>query len=62
MKLKTHKGASKRIKKTSTGKLIYQKPNKRHLLINKSKRQKKLNSSGAALHSTDQAKIRRLLP
>ncbi|MEK7523664.1 MAG: 50S ribosomal protein L35 [Patescibacteria group bacterium] len=62
MKLKTHSGLKKRIKISSRGKMMYQKPGKRHLLINKSKRQKATHNMGAPLHHGDQKKVRHLLP
>lgn len=61
MKLKTHSGSKKRIKITGTGKLVAQKPAKRHLLINKSKRQKALDPRGKMVHSTDLYRLRKLL-
>lgn len=46
MKQKSHSGAKKRVKKTGTGLFVVQKSCKNHLLVNKSKRQKKLNNKG----------------
>jgi large subunit ribosomal protein L35 len=62
MKLKSHSGTKKRVKISARGKMSFQKPCKRHLLINKSKRQKATDNMGKAVHPTDQYKIRRLLP
>ena len=62
MKLKSHSSAKKRFKVTGTGKLIANKAGKKHLLINKSKRQKKLNRSGMGLVRKDQANMKMLLP
>jgi len=46
-KLKTHRGAAKRFKKTATGKIKRHKAYKSHLLTSKSsKRTKKLRKSG----------------
>lgn len=46
-KLKTHRGAAKRFKKTATGKIKRHKAFKSHLLTSKSsKRTKKLRKSG----------------
>ncbi|BBY67305.1 MULTISPECIES: 50S ribosomal protein L35 [Mycolicibacterium] len=43
-KAKTHSGASKRFRKTGTGKIVRQKANKRHLLEHKaSKRTRRLD-------------------
>ena len=62
MKLKSHSGAKKRIKFSSRGKMMADKPSHRHLLINKSKRQKKADPHGKLLDSTDLYKFKRLLP
>ncbi len=62
MKLKTHSAAKKRFKITGTGKLIANKAGKKHLLFNKSKRQKKLHKSGMGLYAKDEANIKKLLP
>lgn len=35
-KLKTHKGTAKRVKKTSTGKLLHRRPTSNHFLSKKS--------------------------
>ena len=61
MKLKTHKGTAKRVKVTRKGKLMFNKAAHRHLLINKTKRQKKFDAMGHAVHKTDVKKIKRLL-
>ncbi len=47
MKQKTHSGAKKRTKITGTGKVMFQKACKNHLLSSKSKRQKKSCRLGA---------------
>ena len=60
MKAKTHSGTKKRVKKTGTGKLIMQKSCKRHLLVNKSKRQKNIKTLG--VDATNVKKLRKLLP
>ena len=46
-KIKTHRGAAKRFKRTGTGKLTHQKKNKRHILTKKSsKRKRQLRQKG----------------
>lgn len=62
MKLKSHRGTKKRVKISGRGKILFQKPGKRHLLINKSKRQKAFQNSGKPAHRSDVAKVKRLLP
>ena len=56
MKHKSHSGAKKRVTKTGTGKYKMQKACKNHLLVNKSKRQKKLSNKGYMVNNTE-AKI-----
>ncbi|MBP9718638.1 50S ribosomal protein L35 [Candidatus Gracilibacteria bacterium] len=61
MKLKTHSGTKKRIKVTKKGKFMSEKPAKRHLLINKSKRQKQVSAMGREIKGPDHRKLARLL-
>ncbi|MGD0500397.1 MAG: 50S ribosomal protein L35 [Bryobacteraceae bacterium] len=61
-KLKTHKGASKRFKKTGTGKIVRAHAFARHILTSKAhKRKKKLHLSVVA-DAADQPKMKRMLP
>lgn len=62
-KLKTNKAAQKRYSYTATGKVKRTKANRRHLLANKTKRQK-LNSRrpGAYADKTCERTIKKLLP
>lgn len=61
-KLKTHRGAAKRFRKTGSGKIKRNKAYKSHLLTGKSsKRTKKLRKSGL-VDSTNEAGINKLLP
>ena len=46
MKQKTHSGTKKRTKITGSGKIMFQKSCKGHLLSSKSKRQKKVSRGG----------------
>jgi len=62
MKLKSHSGAKKRMMKKGKNKFFTQKSAKRHLLSNKSKRQKNLNSRGQAVDDTNMRRISRMLP
>jgi large subunit ribosomal protein L35 len=61
-KLKTHKGASKRIARSGTGKLLRTKGGKSHLRRNKSKATRRLYDNKLVVHPHDQERIRRLLP
>ncbi len=61
-KMKTHRGAAKRFKKTATGKLKRSKAYRGHILTKKSpKRKRKLRKSGLVSKS-DQKRIAQLLP
>src|ERR1700745_3962877 len=61
-KLKTHKGASKRFKKTGTGKVVRNHAFGRHILTSKPhKRKKKLHKSVVA-DAADQPALKRMLP
>jgi large subunit ribosomal protein L35 len=61
-KLKTHKGASKRFKKTGTGKIVRNHAFGRHILTSKPhKRKKKLHQSVVA-DKADQPVLKRMLP
>jgi large subunit ribosomal protein L35 len=61
-KLKTHKGASKRFKKTGTGKVVRGHAFSRHILTSKSRSRKRRLKQGVVADSTDQAKLRRMIP
>jgi len=61
-KLKTHKGAAKRFKKTGTGKVVRYHAFARHILTSKPhKRKKKLHQSVVA-DTTNQPSLKRMLP
>lgn len=62
MKLKSHSASKKRIRITGTGKLRFEKSAKKHLLINKSKRQKELYKGGMPISKGMEKNIRKLLP
>ena len=62
IKLKTHRGAAKRFKITSTGKVMRMHSGKRHLLgTKKPKRMRRLGKS-VVVSPNDAAKVRRQLP
>ncbi len=61
-KMKSHRGAAKRFRKTGTGKLMFQKSNKRHILTKMStKRKRHLRESGV-LAEADAKRVRQMLP
>jgi large subunit ribosomal protein L35 len=61
-KMKTHRGAAKRLRKTATGRITHQKRGKRHILTKKnSKRKRQLRRDGE-LTGGDRARADRLIP
>ncbi len=61
-KLKTHKGASKRFKKTGTGKITRHHAFARHILTSKTRSRKRKLKQGVVADETDQAKLHVMLP
>ncbi|MDP9160482.1 MAG: 50S ribosomal protein L35 [Acidobacteriota bacterium] len=61
-KLKTHKGAAKRFKKTASGKVKRGHSNLRHILTSKSKRRKKKLGKSTLVSDADTPKIKRMIP
>ncbi len=60
-KNKTHKGAKKRIRVTSTGKLVRRKPFGSHLLTKKSSNRKRKLRKNTTIEARDQSRLRDLL-
>ena len=61
-KLKTHKGAAKRFKKTGTGKILRGQTKKRHILTSKSKKVKKKLSGTVLVCDGYQRKVAGMRP
>lgn len=61
-KLKTHKGASKRFKKTGTGKVVRAHAFGRHILTSKARKKKRKLHQTAVADKSDQAKLKRMIP
>jgi large subunit ribosomal protein L35 len=61
-KLKTHKGASKRFKKTGTGKIVRGHAFARHILTSKVRSRKRRLKHAVVADPTDQAKLKRMIP
>jgi large subunit ribosomal protein L35 len=61
-KLKTHRGAAKRFKKTGTGKFVRSSAFKRHILTSKPTRRKRQMRGNIVVADADQRKIKRMLP
>lgn len=61
-KMKTHRGAAKRFRKTGTGRVMHQKKNKRHILTKKSSKRKRQLRRDGELTGADAKRIKELLP
>ncbi len=61
-KMKTHKGAARRFKKTGTGKIRCFHSHANHIKTKKSSKRKRYLRKGALVSRSDMARIRRLLP
>jgi large subunit ribosomal protein L35 len=61
-KLKTHRGAAKRFKKTGTGKFVRQKANRRHILTSKPTGRKRHMRKPGIVTGGDAAKLKGMLP
>jgi len=62
MKLKSHRGAAKRFKKTGTGKFVRAAAFKRHQLTCKTTQMKRHARGNKVVSDSEQAKLRRMLP
>ncbi len=61
-KLKTHKGAAKRFKKTGTGKLRRHNSHARHILTSKSRSRKRRLRQGAEISDANKQAVLEMLP
>ncbi len=61
-KLKTHRGAAKRFKKTGTGKFTRSKAFKQHILTSKSRCRKRGLRGAVVVSPANAAELRRMLP
>jgi large subunit ribosomal protein L35 len=61
-KLKTHRGAAKRFKKTATGKYKRSKAYMSHILTHKSSKRTKLLRKGGLVDKTNLDAVRKMLP
>jgi large subunit ribosomal protein L35 len=62
MKMKTHKGASKRFSQTGSGKIIRRKAGKRHLLTHKKHDHKRRLSGTKVVDTAFASSLSKLLP
>lgn len=61
-KLKTHRGAKKRIKITGTGKLVRMKANASHILTKKNKKRKRNLRKSVVVVASEHKRVKSLLP
>ena len=61
-KLKTHSGASKRFKKTGTGKVKRGHAFQRHILTSKDTKRKRQLDMPGMVSAADQPKVKRMIP
>ncbi|HVN05882.1 MAG TPA: 50S ribosomal protein L35 [Bryobacteraceae bacterium] len=61
-KLKTHKGASKRFKKTGTGEVVRNHAFARHILTSKTRKRKRKLHKAVVADATNQPSLKRMLP
>lgn len=61
-KMKTHRGAAKRLKVTGTGKVARHSAYVGHKKLSKSPKQKRRLRQGALVSASEQRRIRRLIP
>jgi len=61
-KIRTHRGAAKRFKKTGSGAIKCGQSHRRHILTKKSTKRKRQLRSPAYLHAADVGIARRMMP
>jgi large subunit ribosomal protein L35 len=62
IKLKTHRGAAKRFKRTKSGKFLRSKAFKQHILGDKTRKRKRALRGTTTVHEADARKLARMLP
>ena len=61
-KMKTHRGAAKRLKRTASGRFKRGKANHSHILTKKDRKRKRRLRTADLVSKADQAHVKRLLP
>ena len=61
-KLKTHRGAAKRFKRSKSGKFLRSKAFKQHILSSKTRKRKRALRGTTAVSEVDASKLARMLP
>jgi large subunit ribosomal protein L35 len=60
-KMKSHRGLSKRVKRTASGKLKRKRANHRHMLVCKSRKRKRQLGAGTLIAPCEEARLNALL-
>jgi len=61
-KLKTHRGAAKRFRKTGTGKVVRAQAFKRHILTSKTRKRKRQLGGAVTVSAADERRLERMIP
>ena len=61
-KMKTHRGAAKRFKKTGSGKIVRSRSNKQHILTKKTAKRKRKLRKTTLVESVDEKRLKQMLP
>ena len=61
-KMKSHRGAAKRFKKTGSGKISRQKANKQHILTKKTTKRKRSLRQDTLVSKADVSRVGKMLP
>ena len=61
-KMKTNRGAAKRLKVTGTGKVAYSKSHASHILTKKTTKRKRSLRKSKTIDKTNEAMVKRLIP
>lgn len=61
-KMKTHRGAAKRFRRTAGGKVVRSKSLKQHILTSKTRKRKRNLRRPALISAADTRRVQRLLP
>ncbi len=61
-KLKSHRGAAKRFKKTGTGKFVRHHAFARHILTSKTRKRKRMLTKSTIVEPGEAAKLEKMLP
>ena len=61
-KMKTHRGAAKRFKRTASGKIVRARSNKQHILTKKASKRKRRLRKSALVSPVDAKRVKQMVP